>query len=79
MRYFFHEHAWMRMRTRMAHVGVTAPDVIAVIRAPVATAPADYGRINAWGFAANGVRIRVTYHPGTGEIRTVAIADRRYT
>lgn len=77
MQYFFHPHARMRMAGRMAQVGVTDADALAVIAHPSKTASADYGRINAWGLAANGVRIRVTYHPVTGEIRTVAIADGR--
>ena len=67
------------MTTRMAAVGITDADVLTVIAGPIKTEPGDYGRINACGFGANGVRIRVTYHPGSGEIRTVAIADTRYS
>jgi hypothetical protein len=78
MQYYYHPHAEIRMKGRMAPVGVVEADVLAVILAPDKTAPGDFGRINAWGYAANGVRIRVTYDPATGEIRTVAIADGRY-
>jgi len=65
------------MKGRMADVGIAESDVIAVIQNPAKVRPAGYGRTNVWGFGANGVRIRVTYHAGTGEIRTVAIADER--
>jgi hypothetical protein len=66
------------MKTRMATVGIVDADVQAAIANPQKTEPAKYGRINAWGMGANGVRIRVTYHPGSAEIRTVAIAEVRY-
>lgn len=62
----------------MAAVGITEADVLAVIASPIKTGPGDFGRTNAWGYGANGVRIRVTYHPTSGEIRTVAIADKRF-
>jgi hypothetical protein len=78
VRHYFHKHGQDRMNARMAALGVIVSDVLAVIASPTKTAPGDYGRINAWGYAANGVRIRVTYHPVTGEIRTVAVADQRF-
>lgn len=59
-------------------MGIVEADVRAVIANPTKTLPADFGRTNAWGYGANGVRIRVTYNSTTGEIRTVAIADQRY-
>jgi hypothetical protein len=62
----------------MASVGITDADALNVIARPTKIEPGDFGRLNAWGRGANGVRIRVTYHPGTGEIRTVAIADKRF-
>lgn len=64
--YFAHAHARMRMQTRMAAVGVIWSDVLAVISTPTKMRPGDFGRFN------------VTYHPVTGEVRTVAIADSRY-
>jgi len=63
----------------MAPIGVSEDDVLDVLARPTKTAPADFGRTNAWGFAKNGIRIRVTYHHQTGEIRTVAIADERFS
>lgn len=67
------------MTNRMGPVGITDADVLAVIAGPTKTKPGDFGRVNAWGVGANGVRIRVTYHPIAGEIRTVAIADKRFS
>jgi hypothetical protein len=78
MRYFYHQHAWVRMRTRMASVGVNDADVLAVLRNPSKAAAGESGCVNVWGIAKNGVRIRVTYFPLDGEIRTVAIADGRF-
>ncbi len=63
----------------MASVGVVENDVLDVLASPAKTAPGDFGRTNAWGFARNGIRIRVTYDGTSGEIRTVAIADERFT
>lgn len=77
MRYYLHAHAAVRLHTRMAPVGVDWKDVLAVIAHPMKTQPGDHGCTNVWGHARNGVRIRVTYHPATGKIRTIAIADSR--
>ncbi len=75
MQYFFHRHAQLRM----APVGIVESDVLAVIAQPAKGPEAgDSGRVNVWGYGANGVRIRVTFNPVSGEIRTVAIADRRF-
>lgn len=62
----------------MAAVGITEADALAVISSPIKTGDGDFGRINASGYGANGVRVRVTYHATSGEIRTVAIADKRF-
>jgi hypothetical protein len=77
MKYFLHPHAAERMTYRMAPAGIDLGDVIAVIERPVKAVRGRFGRMNAWGYGKNGVRIRVTYDPVSGEIRTVAIADER--
>jgi hypothetical protein len=77
VRYYFHPHAVERMQNRMAKVGIGVSDVLSVIGNPVKIVPAEFGRTHAWGWGANGIRIRVTYNTTTGEIRTVAIADGR--
>jgi hypothetical protein len=58
-------------------VGLVWSDVLGVIAFPAKTLPGEYGRTNVWGYAANGVRIRVTFDRLTGEVRTVD-ADSRY-
>jgi hypothetical protein len=66
------------MQTRMARAGVGWADILAVIAFPAIVRQAKSGRVNAWGDAANGIRIRVTYHPSTRAIITVCLADSRY-
>jgi hypothetical protein len=62
----------------MNPIGVTWDDVLRVIASPQKVAASLPDVRNVWGFAANGVRIRVTYSMKSGLIITVAIADPRY-
>jgi hypothetical protein len=66
-------------KDQMVKRSITKEDIAAVLAAPTKQRPADYGRINYWGYGAGPrkKRIRVTVEPFSRVIVTVANADSR--
>jgi hypothetical protein len=78
VRYYLSSHAAKRGMLRFTPLEITLSDVLAVIARPIKATPGEDGCTNAYGYSANGIRIRVTYDAVTGAIVTLSIADSRY-